>query len=96
MKIVFDIVSMDASNGDMVFNNEFVEKDFESISEEFFDFRDMWGEERRRNNSLSVAIVNFFERSKWSRIFDECDRSSGFSAFYWSNQIKNILSCDVE
>ena len=38
MKIVFDIVSMDASNGDVVFNNEFVEKDFESISEEFFDF----------------------------------------------------------
>ena len=38
MKIVFDIVSMDASNGDMVFNNELIEKDFESISEEFCDF----------------------------------------------------------
>ena len=38
MKIVFDIVSMNASNADVVFNNEFVEKDFESISEEFFDF----------------------------------------------------------
>ena len=56
----------------------------------------MWSEERRRDNSLPVAIIDFFERSKWPGIFDECDRSSAFSAFYWSNQIKNILSCDVE
>ena len=65
MKIIFDIVSMDASNGDVVFNNEFVEKDFESISKKIGYFSNVLFKKGCRNNSLSVAVVDFFER--WER-----------------------------
>ena len=65
MKIIFDIVSMDASNGDVVFNNEFVEKDFESISKKIGYFSNVLLEKSCWNHSLSVTVVDFFER--WER-----------------------------
>lgn len=35
VKVVFDIVSMNASKRDLMLDEELVEKDFESIAEEF-------------------------------------------------------------
>ena len=43
-----------------------IEKDFESVSKKIGYFSSVLFKKGCRNHSLSVAIVNFFERWEWS------------------------------
>ena len=72
-----------------------IEKDFESISKKVGYFSNVLLKKNCRNHSLSVAIVDFFERWERSGIFDERNRRSAFSVFYWGNEIDDVLFCEV-
>lgn len=66
VEAIFDIVSMDACKRYLMLNLELVQEDFESVATECRDGLGISFEERGWKYSLSVAIVDFAERSQWS------------------------------